>query len=429
VGANWAGSAVEVTLGKPGHGGICVARHEGRVILVRHGLPGERVRVLITEDTGGSYCRGDVVDVLEGAAGRVARRCPIAGPGGAGCCDLSHATLPAQREFKAHVVREQLSRIADVAWNGEVAELPGTGDGTGWRTRVRLGVGADGAAGFRRHRSAEFAPGLRCPQVVAGALNGIAQRSWSPGTELQVVVDDAGARHIVQVAPADRPRQSDRRRPGAMRTSAQARRAAASRPRPETVVEGTGRALQRVGAREWTLSPTAFWQAHRGAAHAYSDVVRDWALAEPGDVAWDLYGGVGVFGSVLGDLVTERGVVETVELSSQAAAEGAVALADLPQVRFHTARVERAIPTLAPNPGVVVIDPPRAGAGREVVAALAAAGPRQVIHIGCDPAAFARDIGLYREHGFELEQVRAFDAFPMTHHVECAALLVRPTGR
>lgn len=418
----WRGRDLELRLGKPGHGGFCVARHDGRVVFVRHGLPGELVRARVTEDRGGSFCRADAVDIVEPSEDRVESVCPISGPGGAGCCDYSHAGLSAQREMKAAVVAEQLHRLAGVDRTVDVEELPGTGSGTGWRTRVRLAVDADGRAGFHGYRSARVVPDLACPQAVPGAYDSLAVRRWQPGGELQVTVDADGVRHVVEIEPAQVSR-TGRRSPG--RRGATARRAATSRPRREHPVIGSGRVVERVGNREWTLSATGFWQAHHGAAQRYSEVVADWSGLVPGQVGWDLYGGVGVFAAALADRVGERGAVESVESARGAVDDGRAALADLPQVHLQAARVEAAIAALRPSVDAVVLDPPRSGAGRPVVEAVAAAGPRTVVHIGCDPAAFGRDVGLFLEQGYRLDEVRAFDAFPLTHHVECIARLVR----
>ncbi|AXY52043.1 class I SAM-dependent RNA methyltransferase [Rhodococcus ruber] len=419
---DWSGRRLEVTLGNPAHGGFCVARHEGRVVFVRHGLPGERVVASVTEDRGGSFCRADAVHILEASPDRRERVCPIAGPGGSGCCDLSHATVPAQRAFGAAVVAEQLRRLGGVERDVLVEELPGGAlDGTRWRTRVRLAVDAAGRAGYRRYRSHEIETDLACPQIEARAYEGLAERVWRPGSEVQVVLDADGTRHVIEIAPPPVSR-TGRRSPG--RRGAAARRAAAGAPRAEKVVEGSGRAVERVGGREWHVAATGFWQAHRGAAQAYSDTVGEWAAVSPGATAWDLYGGVGVFAAVLADQVGTGGRVEAVELSRRAAQDGAEALSDLGQVRFHAGRVEQLLWEL-PAPQVVVLDPPRAGAGRDVVAAVAAAGPERVVHVGCDPAAFGRDVGLYRDHGFELADLRVYAAFPSTHHVECLALFTR----
>lgn len=174
-----------------------------------------------------------------------------------------------------------------------------------------------------------------------------------------------------------------------------ARRAAGGAPRAERVVVGSGRPVERVGDREWVLAATGFWQAHRGAADTYSAVVADWAGMSAGETAWDLYGGVGVFAAALAGHAGPSGQVESVESSRQAVSDGKAALSDVPQVRFHADRVERAIAGLTAPPRVVVLDPPRAGAGRDVIDAVAAAGAERVVHVGCDPASFARDIGLY----------------------------------
>ncbi|MEO7078130.1 MAG: TRAM domain-containing protein, partial [Rhodococcus sp. (in: high G+C Gram-positive bacteria)] len=183
---NWVGQNIEVTLGAPGHGGFCVARHEGRVMFVRHGLPGEIVRAAVTEDRGGSFCRADAVEIIVASPDRIAPLCPISGPGGSGCCDYSHATLAAGRAMKASVVSEQLRRVAGLERDVEVEELPFTGDGTGWRSRVRLTVDLAGRAGFHRYRSSTIVTELECPQVVSGALDGLNEEKWRPGAELAV---------------------------------------------------------------------------------------------------------------------------------------------------------------------------------------------------------------------------------------------------
>lgn len=419
---SWQGRELELRLGNPGHGGFCVARHEGRVVFVRHGLPGELVLARVTEDRGGAYCRADAIAVVEPSADRVDPRCPISGPGGAGCCDYSHASVPAQRALKASVVAEQLRRLAGVDRVVPVEDLPGSGDGTGWRTRVRLAVDHDGRAGFHGYRSTRVIPELGCPQPLPGAYDGLAERHWQPGGELQVAIDADGVRHVVEIAPAPISR-TGRRSPG--RRGATARRAASSRLRREQAVIGSGRAVERVGDREWTLSATGFWQAHRGAAQRYSDVVADWSGLAPGETGWDLYGGVGVFAAALADRVGDGGTVESVESARGAVDDGRRALADLPQVQLSAARVEAAVAGLPRPVHTVVLDPPRSGAGRAVVDAVAAASPRTVVHIGCDPAAFGRDVGLFLDRGYRLDEVRAFDAFPLTHHVECIARLVR----
>jgi tRNA/tmRNA/rRNA uracil-C5-methylase (TrmA/RlmC/RlmD family) len=390
-----------VLAGAPANGGSCVAHHEGRVVFVRYALPGERVRVRVTADRG-SYWHAEVLEVIEPSDDRVASLCPIAGADGAGCCDLAFVAPEAARVLKAEVVANQLQRLGGHHWSGAEAGAEPLSDSgpTGWRTRVRLDVGADRRPGFHRYHSDELVTDLRCAQLPPGMLDGLADGDWPPGAQLHVAVDDDGRRHVV-------------------RTLRQGKQTATK------VIEGGYEAVQRVGARSWRVPVTAFWQAHRDAVVVYSGLVADWAQPGAGATVWDLYGGTGVFAAVLGDAVGESGRVLTVDTSRAATRAARAALADLPQVDVVTDSVRRALTGQRAGADVAVLDPPRAGAGRDVIDLLAAAGVPRVVHIGCEAASFARDIGLYRGHGYVVERIKVFDAFPLTHHTECVALLTR----
>jgi tRNA/tmRNA/rRNA uracil-C5-methylase (TrmA/RlmC/RlmD family) len=390
-----------VVTGAPANGGSCVAHHEGRVVFVRYALPGERVRVRVTADRG-SYWHAEVVEVIEPSNDRVASLCPIAGADGAGCCDLAFAAPEAVRVLKAQVVANQLQRLGGHQWSGpDTGAEPLSDSGpTGWRTRVRLDVGADRRPGFHRYHSDELVTDLRCAQLPAGMLDGLAEGDWPPAAQLHVAVDDDGERHVV-------------------RTLRQGKTTATK------VMEGSYEAVQRVGARIWRVPVTAFWQANRDAVAVYSGLVADWAQPGAGMTVWDLYGGAGVFAAVLADAVGESGRVFTVDTSRSATRAARAALADLPQVDVVTDSVRRALTGQRAGADVAVLDPPRAGAGRDVIDLLAAAGVPRVVHIGCEAASFARDIGLYRGHGYLVERIKVFDAFPLTHHTECVALLTR----
>ncbi|WP_156660752.1 class I SAM-dependent RNA methyltransferase [Mycobacterium sp. 852002-10029_SCH5224772] len=388
-----------LTTGAPANGGSCVAHHEGRVVFVRYALPGERVRVRVTADRG-SYWHAEVIDVIEPAVGRTSSLCPIAGVDGAGCCDLAFAVPEVARTLKAEVVANQLERLGGHRWSGEAEPLPS--GPTGWRTRVRLDVGADRRPGFHRYHSDDLVTDLRCAQLLDGMLDGIAETEWPAAAQLHVAVDDDGARHVV-------------------RTLRQGRRTATK------VIQGRYEAVQRVAGRSWQVPVTAFWQAHRDAAATYSALVADWAQAGSGMSAWDLYGGAGVFAAVLGEAVGASGRVLSVDTSRTSTRAARVALADLGQVQVVTDSVRRALAAQRGRADVAVLDPPRAGAGREIIDLLGSAGVPRVVHIGCEAASFARDIGIYLGHGYTVEKIKVFDAFPLTHHVECVALLTLPS--
>ena len=388
-----------LTVGPPANGGSCVARHDGRVVFVRYALPGEVVRAHVTGEKG-SHWHAEAVEIVEPSADRVDSLCPIAGVDGSGCCDLAFARPEAARRLKGDVVANQLGRLGGFEWAGTAEEV-GSAGATGWRTRVKLDVTPDGRAGFHRYHSTELVTDLSCAQVPATLLAGLGDARWPAGAQVHAALDADGTRHVVQTGP-----RSDRK--------------ASTR-----VVEGAYEAVQRVGDRTWSVPVTAFWQAHRDAARVYGDLVRDWARLTPGQTAWDLYGGAGIFASVLAESVGPSGHVLTVDTSRGSARAARSALADLGWVRVQTDSVRRALGSQPRRADVAVLDPPRTGAGREVIDLLAAAEVPRIIHIGCEAASFARDVGLYRGHGYQVEELRVFDSFPLTHHVECVAVLTR----
>ncbi|WP_229783316.1 class I SAM-dependent RNA methyltransferase [Pilimelia anulata] len=401
------GDVLELTVGAPAHGGHCVARYgppPGRVVFVRHALPGERVRAEVTEVHRG-YLRADAVRVDDPSADRVRPPCRFAHPGGCGGCDLQHASRPAQLAWKTAVLREQLTRLGGVdpaaldALGATVVALPGDADGLGWRTRVRYAVAASGRAGLLAHRSHEVVPVDDCPiahpAVRAAAVPG---RDWPTADAVTVVAGADGRRTVL----AD----------GA-------------------VVDGPATVVERLGPRRWELPATAFWQVHPAAAGTLAAVVVELLDPRPGDRVWDLYGGAGLFAAALADAVAARrpggpGVAATVvEAAAGSAGAGRAALADLPGVRVRVERVEAALRrrTLPAPVDLVVLDPPRSGAGAAVVRAVARSGARAVAYVACDPAGLARDVRTFAAAGWRLAAVRGYDCFPMTHHLEAVALL------
>jgi tRNA/tmRNA/rRNA uracil-C5-methylase (TrmA/RlmC/RlmD family) len=384
---SWSGRRLTVEVGQVAHGGHCVARHEGRVVFVRHALPGETVEAVVTEDRGGSYCRADAVSILSASPDRVTPPCPVARPGGCGGCDFQHASVAAQRSLKATVLAEQLSRLAGLSIPVDVEALPG--GALSWRTRVRMTTDESGRPGFFAHRSHEVVPIDGCPIAAPGTVDQVVGRPWPPGSSISVTVDSAAVTHIT--------------------------------PSPSARL-----ATQSAARRTWRVPPDAFWQSHPDAADLYAEVVASWAGLSPGEAAWDLYSGVGLFAAVLAAAVGPTGEIIAVESAPPAAEAAADNLSDLPQVRVFEGRAEAVLSAgVGRDPALVVLDPPRTGAGRKVVEAIAARAPSRVIYVACDPAALARDVATFATHGYGVDDLRAFDAFPMTHHMECIALLTR----
>ncbi len=359
------GERIEVDVGPVAHGGHCVARLDeddalggGRVVFVRHALPGERVVVALTEATDGDrFWRGDAVEVLRASDDRVEAPCPVAGPGLCGGCDLQHVSLPRQRALKADVVREQLARLAGIDRAVVVEAVPGDEDGLRWRTRQQYVALPGGRRGMRVHRSHDV-------------------------VEVEDCLIDAHAPPALEV-----------------------------------------------GGHRFAVADGGFWQVHPGAPEALVAAVLEALDPRPGESALDLYAGVGLFARFLLDAVGESGSVSAVEADGPAAT---LARDGCPGLAVHHGPVESVLGAEdgdgAPVVGaadLVVLDPPRTGAKRAVVEQIVARGPRAVAYVACDPAALARDVATFAEHGYALTSLRAFDLFPMTSHVECVALLVK----
>jgi tRNA/tmRNA/rRNA uracil-C5-methylase (TrmA/RlmC/RlmD family) len=422
TGQDLVGTVLELTVGPVAHGGHCVARADGRVVFVRHALPGERVRARVTEGASTSrFLRADAVAVLEAAADRVDPPCPFAGPGRCGGCDWQHVSLAGQRRLKAEVVAQAMSRFAGVDRRVEVEPVHGDEAGLGWRTRVHYAVDAEGRVGLRAHRSHEVVPLDVCriahPEVTA---TGVTRVRW-PGTlGLDVVGTPGGERGLVWhpgpgVRPTGLPALPGAPLAGALMVTGATR----------TRLAGRGWVRQEAAGRSWRVSLDSFWQVHPGAADTLVDAVRRGLRARPGERVADLYAGVGLFAGALAADVGPTGHVLAVEADARAVADARRNLHDVPAVALREGRVDRVD---LGDVDLVVLDPPRSGAGRAVVADIARATPRAVAYVACDPVALARDVATFAGHGYQLSGLRAFDLFPMTGHVECVAVLTPVAG-
>jgi len=431
------GQVVRLTTVDVAHGGWCVARpQDGPAVFVRHALPGETVLARVTEVTS-RLARAEAVEVLAPSPDRVEPPCPHAGPGGCGGCDWQHAALPAQRRLKAAVIRQQLRRLAGVDREVTVEPLPGdeapagqdAGAGLGWRTRVQFAVRPDGVAGLHAHRSHDVIAIGEC-LIAHPAITdlGLTARRWPATSSVEAVVAAGSGERAVIIA--GRPASIE-----AIAADSVLRRDGPS-GRRLTPVRGRAFLSQRTAGRDWRVSAGAFWQVHPGAADALTAAVLAALGPRPGDAALDLYCGVGLFAGALAPAVGPDGSVTGIEEDAAAVRDARHNLRPWPWARVRKGDVAALLrrdgqPGAGPGAGraarLVVADPPRSGLAREVVEYLGAAehGAARFAYVSCDPATLARDIGLLLARGWALADLRAFDAFPMTHHVECVATLVR----
>ncbi|WP_394429516.1 class I SAM-dependent RNA methyltransferase [Streptomyces sp. SGAir0957] len=430
------GEEYEVEIGPVAHGGHCIARTaEGQVLFVRHTLPGERVVARVTSgDEGDRFLRADAVQVLDASKDRIEAPCPYAGPGRCGGCDWQHAKPGAQRRLKGEVVAEQLQRLAgltpeEAGWDGTVMPAEGdkvpAGQVPQWRTRVQYAVTEDGHAGLRRHRSHEVEPIEHCMIAAEGVSElGIEQRNWTGMESVDAIAATGSQDRMVILEP----------KPGA-------RLPLVELDKPVSVmrvgekdggvhrVHGRAFVRERADDRTYRVGSGGFWQVHPQAANTLMRAVMQGLLPRKGDTALDLYCGVGLFAGALADRVGEKGAVLGIESGKRAVEDARHNLASFDRVRIEQGKVDVALPrTGITEADLIVLDPPRAGAGKKTVAHLTTLGARRIAYVACDPAALARDLGYFREGGYKVRTLRVFDLFPMTHHVECVAIL-EPVGK
>lgn len=367
------GERFEAEVGPVAHGGHCVVRVAAdpsapdvtRVVFTRHAVPGERVVVEITEgNEGDRFWRGDAVEVLRPSAHRVPPPCRFAGPGLCGGCDFQHVDLAHQRELKTAVVREQLVRLAGMAADDPLV------------TGLVVEPVPGDEDGLRWRTRSRFVP-------LPGGGRGMRKHRSHEVVE----VDDCLIESLQPEAP------------------------------------------HAVRGREFAVAPGGFWQVHPGAPETLVETVLEMLDPRPGESVLDLYAGVGLFARFLAERVGPDARVVAVEGDREAARQAGVNLAGSSRVRVSAGGVEEVLAGEYDEPfDLVVLDPPRTGAKRQVVEQVVDRAPRAVAYVACDPAALARDLGLFAEAGYRTAAVRAFDLFPMTHHVECVALLERMPG-
>ncbi len=404
--ANWLGKELTLNIEKVAHGGIFVARHEGRVIFVSHTLPGEKVRARVFEDKGGSFARAETVEVLEASPHRVKHVWKAAADGAVGGAEFGHIDLNYQLELKSDVIEEALSRMAGITMRPVVEQAPGDdrANGLGYRTRVQLHVDELGNVGPYRERTHQVVEVRDLPLAVEDIRElGLHLKNWSGVRKIEIASSNTGN---IQYSV-------------------------------DKKVKGDERLVERAGGRTFRITGGGFWQVHRKAADILTTAVNE-AIAKAGFDKTadnlDLYGGVGLFAGTIAAKFGVDSVITTVEAFKTATEDAKLNLADLPNARailapterFLDERVSSHVKNGSPETtATVILDPPRAGAGAKVVGQVLALKPKHIVYVACDPIALARDLKPLTEGGYELASLRAFDLFPHTHHVEAVASLIR----
>ena len=442
---------LKVRLDAPAHGGHTVARHEGRVIFVRHGIPGELVSVAVRDDgEKARFWRGDVVEVHEASADRVphfwtqadslhAAERGVLPVGGA---EFGHIALDAQRRIKGQIFVEQMQRLGgiDAAETGfsEVRTPEGeSADGLGWRTRTAFAVDAKGRLAMSPFRSNDLVPIHGMPlahpkindlELWKLPLAGISRIEVAVGSG-----EDPGVLvlFIEDGSVAGAAGRAAKRLPEGVS-------AAALTQVGGSAADGRG-ALQRLRGRTWLSESVAghdyritgegFWQIHRLAPEALVQRVMGQLAPGYGERIADLYAGAGLFSAPLAKAVGDDGMVLSIEGAPGTSKDALKNLRDHKQAVIVQGRVEKMLGAQLRERNAtldsIVLDPPRTGAGKQVVAAMAKSGAKKISYVSCDPASFARDAGDLLRAGYRLDEVEVLDLYPHTHHMETVGLFVR----
>ena len=391
-----------IRIERPATGGGVGRSDDGRVIFVRHSLPGELVSVDVT-DRATSFSRGDAVEILEASPERVTPPCPYAHPGGCGGCDLQHASPDAQRSWKSALVAEHLRRIAGVERDVEVID-PGV-DPRASRTRLRCAVNEEGQLCLRATRSHDLIAIDHC-WIASDDFGPAFATSWGGAEEVELRGIGAGEPFAVVRRDTDRGTLYE---------------VCSMRGEP---LEPSTQSRVDVGGHVFSVGPRSFWQSHRSAPAILLETVLSFGDVKAGEHVADLFSGVGLFAIPMGKAVGVGGKVTAVESSPHAVRDARQNAEGLRNIKVREWSVSpRAVNDAVGEGDVVVMDPPRGGLAKGVAQALLRRRPRRMVYVSCDAATFARDLKILRSGGYEVDQMAVFDLFPMTEHVELVASL------
>jgi len=425
------GESIDVTVEKGVYRGLGLARHEGQVVFVPRALPGERLRVRVASVERG-YVRAIPVQRL--AASPLERPSPCGLFPRCGGCAYQHLAHDAELRMKREILEESLRR-AHVEWEGPVAAVASPEEG--WRTRatfhveatettVRLGLYEEGS---RRVVDLEggclqLSPGMNAAvshlrdllvgrPVLAGQLSDVhLAESSDGGQRVAWFLGDVTAAEAARLgaATAEAPWLTG---VGVTLGGEGARRPLLVRGSPYLHADVLG-----IRLRTHALS---FFQGNRFLVEALAaEVAR---LVPGGGPILDLYGGVGLFGLTAGEPASPVVLVDSSETAAADAEENARSAAR--QVRVLCGSVEGALSGRRSDVGErVILDPPRSGAGRGVVEAIAARRPVAIVYVSCEPTTLGRDLSAFGRLGYRVDSVRLFDLFPATVHLETVVRLV-----
>ena len=400
---------VEITT--PVYGGEGMGRlADGRAVFVPYCLPGELVRVAIVEEKRG-FARARLLEVVRPSLQRIAPRCRHFGV--CGGCHYQHAGYAAQLEIKRAVVRDQLQRIGSIP-DPPVMDVVPSPAAWNYRNTIQFHLDPAGRVGFQQWGSHEVVPIVEC-HLPADELNQIWPRldlEALPSLERIELRQGADGEALLVLHSSDlaAPEFSVDFPISAVHLS----------PAGKIILAGDDYILMEVLGRTFKVSADSFFQVNTAQAAAMVSYLLEALPLDPNVTVLDVYCGVGLFSAFLAPRVRR---CIGVELSEAACDDYAVNLDEFDNVELYQGDAGQILPHLNLRPELVLVDPPRAGIERAVLDALVTMQPQTIAYISCDPATLARDLKRLLAAGYQLAQVKPFDLFPQTYHVESVALI------
>ena len=402
---------LQVELSSLAYGGDALGRlPDGRLVFVPFALPGERVSVHLVEEKR-HHARAELVEVLQPSPERVAPRCLHYGV--CGGCHYQHLSYEGQLEAKRAILLEQLQRIAGIP-NPPVMPTVPSSQPFGYRNHIQFHLTPLGALGYHKSLSNHVFPIQEC-HLPGEAISAVwPQLDFEPLPGLERIGLRQGSNDEVQLILESRQAEAPETRVEDLPLSV-----VHVSPWGSLVLAGSEYLDIEVLGRLFRVSAGAFFQANTPvAAEMVAYVLAQLAL-RPETTLLELYCGVGLFSAFLAPRV---GRLIGVEASPQACADFESNLDDFENVELYEASAEQFVGSVDIRPDIILVDPPRAGLGREITAGVLALRPQVIAYISCDPATLSRDARQLVDGGYRLEQITPFDAFPQTYHIESISI-------
>ena len=380
------GDIVTLDIGVIAHGGHFIARHNNQVVFVRHAITGEIANVKITS-INSKLAFGDAIEILKSSKDRVKPPCKYSKPGGCGGCDFQHISAEIQQSLKKIIIQDQFKRIAKIDINPDVISVePFTG--LHWRSRLDLAISNNGKTGLYSHKSDVVIEIDECLIAVEKINKSEVFNKWWNGEDrLSMSVSSENELNV---------------------------------NRSGKTILGLDELKEVVEENTYIISPKSFWQSHINAPSLLVQKVIKYADIKLGDRVCDLYGGVGLFTAPIAKLIGETGEIHIIEKDNDCIRDAKKIFQNKKNIIIHHGKVEQKLSKIK-NIGIIILDPPRNGAGRQVIKQIIDKKPKSIVYVSCDPASLARDTKILIENNYTLNNLIGLDLFPMTHHVECVA--------